>query len=334
MAVRVSADATPTVRCAIVGLGRIGSLLENDPLREKPCTHAGAIAGNPACELVGGCDGDAERRAGFTAQWGCDNVYPDIDQLLEKTRPQLLIVATHPQSHRQMVERAVAHEVAVVVCEKPLADNLRNARAIASLHRRGVVTVLTNHERRYSADYRNVRKAVADQRFGALVSLRGTLYFGRKTRHDRVLLHDGTHMVDIINYLAGGRLRIRKCLGSMRSNRSSAFLYAAIGAVPAVIEVGAERDHLVFEIELSFERGRIRVGNGVYTFEQSVTSPYYEGFRSLQPLDVAAVGQTGYFAGMLADAVACVADPRRSPVSSAVDGLFSMRFIRALRSRI
>ncbi|GHV88670.1 hypothetical protein AGMMS50267_10300 [Spirochaetia bacterium] len=34
---------------AIIGLGRIASLLEDDRLREKPCTHAGAITANPDC---------------------------------------------------------------------------------------------------------------------------------------------------------------------------------------------------------------------------------------------------------------------------------------------
>lgn len=31
--------------CALVGLGRIGSSLEKDPLREKPCTHPGIRGG-------------------------------------------------------------------------------------------------------------------------------------------------------------------------------------------------------------------------------------------------------------------------------------------------
>ena len=34
------------IRCCIAGLGRIGSILEDDRLREKPCTHAGAIKRN------------------------------------------------------------------------------------------------------------------------------------------------------------------------------------------------------------------------------------------------------------------------------------------------
>lgn len=327
-----SDSETKMIRCAVVGLGRIGSLLEEDALREKPCTHAGAIVNNTECTLVGGCDIAAERRTRFADRWSVDAVFADLDELLQRTRPQILCVATHPDSHRLCVEKAVRYGVPVVICEKPLADTVRNARAIAGLHRKRRVTVVTNHERRYSADYRQVRQAIAERRFGRLIAVRGTLYFGRNQRHDRVLLHDGTHMVDVINYLLQSSLKIRGKFGRMRSRRGSAFLYAVAGRVPVVIEVGSERDHLLFEIELSFESGRIRVGNGVYAFEQSVESPYYEGYRSLQPVEQQPVTRTGYFSGMLADAVACVRDPRREPVSSAPDGLRSMQFIAGARS--
>ena len=329
-----SADTAGMIRCAVVGLGRIGSLLEADPLREKPCTHAGAIADNAECTLVGGCDIDPERRTLFAERWSVDAVYADLDELLQQTQPQILCVATHPDSHRTCVEKAALHRVPVVVCEKPLADTLRNARAIARLHRKRCVTVVTNHERRYSVDYQQVRETIVDRRFGRLIAVRGTLCFGRNQRHDRVLLHDGTHMVDVINYLLQSSLKIRGRFGRMRSRRGSAFLYAVAGRVPVIIEVGSERDHLLFEIELSFERGRIRVGNGVYAVEQSVESPYYEGYRSLQPVDQLSIARTGYFSGMLADAVACVRDPRREPVSSARDGLACMRFIVRAKSRL
>ena len=329
-----------SVRCAIVGLGRIGSLLERDTRREKPCTHAGAVVGNPDCLLVGGCDTDAERREEFTRDWGCDLVCAGIDELLEASRPEILCIATHPDSHRFMVERAVAHGVRVAVCEKPLANTLRNARAIERLHQSGRITVVTNHERRYSADYCRAREIVAGEQYGALVGVRAALYFGRTAPHDRVLLHDGTHLVDIINFLTNGSLKPAGRFGSLRSNRSSVWLAATVttgaagtAGVPVMIEVGAERDHLVFEVELSLERGRVTVGNGVFRVEESRESPFYEGYRSLVDTGERRPEVTGYFSGMIADAVACLREPGRRPVSSAEDGLAVMRFIHSAASR-
>ena len=365
-----TAELQDKITCAVAGLGRIGSSLEKDILREKPCTHTGAIVGNPECVLVAGCDIDPEAREQFEEDWAslspAPEIYDSVDSMLKELVPQVLVVATYPDSHYPIVKKASDAGVPVIVCEKPLAHTLRSARKIAGLHRRGAATVLVNHERRYSSDYLAVREAVSAGRYGRLISVCGTLYFGRTARHKDVLLHDGTHLVDIINFLVeavmnptarGSPGRLKRRFGPMRSNRGSAYLFGtapcagAVGAadVPVVIEVGAERDHLVFEVELSFERGRIRVGNGVLSFEVSGESPYYEGYRSLLPDEAPVIGETGYFSRMIADAVRCVKQGRpaagadggagtgisgrctQEPVSSAVDGYEVMKFIRSIR---
>ena len=417
------AELNGKLSCAVAGLGRIGSSLEKDALREKPCTHTGAVAGNPDCVLAAGCDIKPEARERFLKDWGHlspkPGVFDSVDELLTKLVPQILVVATYPESHYRIVKKAAAAGVPVIVCEKPLADTLRSARKIAALHRKGAATVLVNHERRYSSDYLAVREAIAQRRYGRLISVRGTLYFGRSSRHKDVLLHDGTHLVDIINFLLeeargpaargpaargpaardpaacslrkANPVRLERRSGSMRSNRGSAYLFGTAsragrpsrtespgagggavptsraaegGGIPVVIEVGAERDHLVFEVELSFERGRIRVGNGVLSFEASGESPYYEGYRSLLPDEAPEIGKTGYFSNMIADAVRCArqrqaadvagnaeggsgrraegingADGADSaaggetcePVSSAADGYAVMKYIRSMR---
>ena len=342
------------MRCALVGLGRIGSLLEDDALREKPATHAGAIAGNPDCELVAGCDTDAERRERFRERWGCDPLYAEAGEMLHQETKvgrgiDALFVATHPESHLHMCRLAAAYRVPIVVCEKPLADTLRRARGIKKLHRPPDLTILTNHERRYSKDYLNARKTIRSGRLGRLLGVHGTLYFGSKMSHREVLLHDGTHMVDIINFLGAGRLTVRSVIGRMGRRRGSSYLYGVLERmpgrdanasgpdarsgepVPVVIEVGSDRDHLVFEVTLSCSEGRLRVGNGVYAVEESRESPYYEGYRSLIPLASESSGPTGYFANMVADAVACFREPGREPVSSALHGYEVMEFICSWR---
>lgn len=330
-----------SLRCSVVGLGRIASTLEKDTLREKPCTHIGAIAENPDCDLISGCDRDGEARRLFMEDWGgltpAPQVFDHIDRLLDAAVPDILVVATYPESHHYMVKRAAAAGVPVVICEKPVAETLRDARKIAKIHRSGRTKVLVNHERRYSADYRAVRGLIADRRYGEVLAVRGTLYFGRTTRLKDMLLHDGTHLVDIINFLlaVGPSNSTPLCLsrrfGTLRSNQGSAFLFGRAGEIPVVVEVGAGRDHLVFETEISFERGRVRVGNGVLSFEKSVESPFYEGYRSLLPDETPVIEKTGYFTNMMADAVRCAREDGYYPDSSAADALQVMRFIRATR---
>jgi predicted dehydrogenase len=324
------------ISVAIVGLGRIASLLEDDKLREKPCTHAGAVTANGDCALVGGMDINAERREAFKARWGCP-VYSDATQMLLETKPSILHIATHPDSHMRYAALAEKCRIPVVVCEKPLAADIRSAKKIAAIHRRGITKIITNHERRYSLNYQQIKTMITDGRYGALQSIKGMLYMGQNRRLLDILWHDGTHIIDAVAFLAGGMPVHKTRSGDpLTSINGTAFLAGEIRRqkdrdIPFMLEIGSNRDHLVFEIECSLERGALRIGNGIYEIWESAESPYAEGFRSLKRIPSVFTGATGYFANMVSDAVVCVREPKLMPVSSAEDGLRVINYLTSVR---
>jgi len=356
------------VKAAIVGLGRIASLLEDDSLREKPCTHAGAITANADCELVAGCDIDEERRLLFAQKWQVP-VYADAAEMLYVHKPQILAIATHPDSHYRYCRLAADCGVQAVICEKPLADNIREARKIARLANNGLA-VVTNHEQRYSEDYIRAKTILNSKKLGGLLSARAVLYMGKTQRLLDVLWHDGTHLADAIMFLTGMNLKHKKRRGAkLSANAGTAWLEGQLTMsseqlavskgkrnthssfitphsspvpspqgdfvappVPIIIEIGAGRDHLVFEMEFSCEKGRLRIGNGVFEVWESVPSPYAEKFRSLRQTDERFSGPTGYFANMVKDAVACAKEPGRPPRSSAADGLRVIEYLNSIKA--
>jgi predicted dehydrogenase len=224
----------------------------------------------------------------------------------------------------------------VAVCEKPLADTLRSARRIAALCRKGPTRILVNHERRYAADYRKAKAILDEERLGPLLSVRSTLYMGRTKRLLDVLWHDGTHLADAAMFLAGAVLRSHRHWGAKLTSRTgTAWLEGRLEKgperIPFLMELGAGRDHLVFELEFSCARGRLRIGNGVFEVWESAESPYAEGFRSLKRTGDVFDGPTGYFAHMVEDAVACCRDPARQPRSGAEDALRVIEYLHSVR---
>jgi predicted dehydrogenase len=326
------------VRNAIVGLGRIGSSLEDDPLREKPASHAGAVRANPECVLVGGCDLSAGRRSAFAKRWNCRAVFTSLNAMLEKTSPDILHIATPPETHLELVRTALKSHIPVVICEKPLAHTRTAAYRIAAIHRSGELTVLTNHERRYSEDYRRARRIVSDRRYGSLSSVTAKLSMERGGPVSSLLWDDGTHLVDAIHFLTSRCVRAIRTVGDS-GGVESFFILGYAGTVPVVLEAGTERGYLMFEIDLLFSRGRVRIGNGLYEEYEGAESGFYERMRSLRNVAVVPEkpgvwpdGPTRYFSGMLEDAVACFRNRRKPPVSSAVDGYLALAVIdRALR---
>ncbi len=318
------------IKCAFAGLGRIASILEEDELREKPCTHAGAVNENPDCIISGGFDINAERRKIFSEKWECP-VFDSINEMLIEIKPDILFIATHPDSHLELVKKGIAGGVKTIVCEKPLADSLNSAKKIADFHQKKLAKIITNHERRYSNDYRAVREIISSEKYGKLLSIKAVLYMGKKQIIKDVLWHDGTHMADIIMYLTSGILKKANITGDLRKNSGTVFLSCKSGEVPILIEAGAGRDHLVFQFELSFESGMVRIGNGVFCEFNSIESPYYTGFMSLQETEHSFEGKTSYFKNMIEDAVKCARDNDHYPVSSAIDGFNAVKFLSSLK---
>jgi predicted dehydrogenase len=323
----------PKIKAALIGLGRIASLLEEDNLREKPCTHAGAIAASKDCVLCAGSDINEERRKLFAEKWQAD-VYGNPAEMLEVHKPQILSIATHPDSHYYYCKLASDHQVPVIICEKPLADNLRQAGKIASLaNSKEAPVIIVNHERRYSLDYIRAKEILDSEKLGKIISVHAILYMGKTRRILDMLWHDGTHLADAIMFLARGRLKHRKKWGEkLNSRRGTAWLEAALirgkeEPVPVIMEVGAGRDYLAFEMEFSCERGRLRIGNSVFEVYESSPSPYAENFRSLKNTGEVFTGQTRYFSNMLQDAVNCVHDKTHIPRSAAVDGLRVIEYL-------
>jgi len=344
------------IRAAVIGLGRIGSLLEEDRLREKPCTHAGAIAANPGLKLCAGADADEERRRLFAEKWDVP-VYADAGSMLEKEKPEIVHIATHPDSHWHYCSLALRRGVPVIVCEKPLADTLSDAKKIAALHESGKITIITNHERRYAADYALARSILAEgEKFGPLTGVRGTLYMGKTRRLIDQFWHDGTHLADAAMFLTDSVLKHKKTIAgdagkhvlserrALSKRSGTAYLLGlldkpgvpAVEPLPFLFELGGGRDHLVFELEFSCERGKLKIGNGIFEIWESRESPYAENFKSLKKCQEGFPEKTGYFSNMAADALNC-AMARMSgniptPLSSASDGLRVIQYLRSVKA--
>jgi len=101
-----------------------------------------------------------------------------------------------------------------------------------------------------------------------------------------------------------------------------------VGNVEVFTETASNRDHLVFELDLSFENGRVRIGNGLYEEGVGGASPLYDSMRSLLPVavDPSVLYPTGYFSGMAEDAVQAARSGVR-PQSTIEDGLAALETI-------
>lgn len=266
------------LRVGIIGLGRVASLLEDDPLRAKPCTHAGAYALHPATRIVAGADIDPEAREAFGERWTVDRVYDDYLEMLDAERLDVVSVCAFATDRARMVIDAVERGVRGVWCEKAIGTSLDEARQmVAACRRRGVVTVV-NHPRRWNVFYREARRRVARGDIGepqAIVSC----FSGN-------LIHTGTHAFDAMRMLFGEVVQVRGRLDESDETWVSGFepgeddVHAGDATDEHVEDVGGDatlvfengavgtvharaKEYYAFSFDIIGREGAIRLGNEI-----------------------------------------------------------------------
>src|SRR6476660_4237043 len=131
-----SSSETQPLRVAIAGLvhGHVAGFFERSLQR-------------PEIQLVGIAEPDQQLAARYAAQFSLDRklIFADLEDMLQKTRPQAVLAYTNTFDHRRVVEICARHGVAVMM-EKPMAVSAEDAHAIAEAARKGKIQVLVNYE--------------------------------------------------------------------------------------------------------------------------------------------------------------------------------------------
>ncbi len=279
-------------KIAVIGCGRIAWLLEQDPLRYKPCTHLGAIRywqkKNRRIQISALCDADLVRANGaaqFLAAQGTLVTTKPAAALA--TQPDLLIIATSTVAHFPLLKAALTAGIRRIVIEKPVTFSRREVRALRKLLHKTRSTILPNYERRYHPKYIRLRAQLAREKkpgsyrgFFAAGSARGAqgggFYADKRRGYEGVLLHDTTHLIDLAQFLYGPVISHRVIAGQRRQSVELSHENGAVGTIETALGIGVF--HL--ELELHLAKERIIVGNGFLSRERITASPHYKALRS------------------------------------------------------
>ena len=288
-----------TVKTALVGAGRIAFKLEKDTLRSKPCTHLGALVEinkvNEKFNIIGVCDllkTNSNEAADFIAAGNAKPLISKDYKDIIKLHPDLLIIASTTNSHYEILMRAIHEGISNIVCEKPICLNKQEALKIYEKASNHGIQIWVNYERRFHPKYIYIKSIIDDkQAYGKILSYTAQFFTPQTKMHgDRddegVLLHDTTHLLDLAYYLFGApveeKRKENKSIITTENNISHTMLISHKNSTNGILRTLLGSDYFHFEMELLFEKARIRVGNGFYSVETGEHSPLYEGFISLK----------------------------------------------------
>lgn len=344
----------------LVGTGRIGFSLGFDEKREQPASHTAALLQNGRTSLIAGCDICAANLSSWQNYVGQKAFSSSDEMYASGLSADIIVIAVNEDAHLSECLKAFEQKPRLVILEKPVALNSKEAFAILQAARQSKTPVLVNHERRFSADYNFA--AAYMKKIGSVQKIRAELcsslrVYSPKNEADGAysLLHDGTHLADIVCFfleqlfaesaekngsdlsdLREAILLKNPCVTGFFADgdhcvRNFAAHYTTQVCPDVEISISGRSRFFSFGIDILGTEGRVCVGNGYADFYARKESSLYTGFYSLEKdLTVNLPRKTGYFANMVQNAVDFLDGkaPLKSSLETAIKDLLILEAIK------
>ena len=170
----------------------------------------GIVMDSPEWELAGIVDPNRENLASASDEYGIpgEKCFASFEDAFENTSPGALLNVTPPGFHRELSIKALDAGLDVIV-EKPLSDNMRDAREIVSYAEEKGRKLMVSQNYRYRSGPRTIRKLIEEGAAGeisyAVVNFqKGPRFEGFRIEMDYPLLIDmSIHHFDLMRYLTG-----------------------------------------------------------------------------------------------------------------------------------
>lgn len=143
------------MRVAVAGLGRAARLY-----------HVPSLGQIEGAELVGGFDPIEPSRASWTTETGTP-AFTELDELLARTSPDVVIVATPPETHADLCVRCLEAGAHLIV-EKPFAETVADADRVLAASATAGKRVAVNHQFVEAPIFRAVIEAARRGDYGRL----------------------------------------------------------------------------------------------------------------------------------------------------------------------
>ena len=281
-------------KTGIIGCGRIGSILEEDSLRGKPCTHTGGFSALSNVKIVAGCDIDENRLKKFGQKWEVKKLYTDYHDMLRDNALDILCIATWTNQHATMALDGIRAGVKGIFCEKPIDVDIKLARKLVRTCKQKNIPLLINHERRWDAYYQKAYKLIQAGKIGEIRTIIGNALSWKpgtlpvSQYGGGPLFHDGTHLIDLLLYFGGP---IKWVSGHVTRPRGKRYIEETARAMigfqnnaTGFIEGGGARKYFNFELDIQGSEGRLLIGNAGRELYVTQKSKRFKGFQELEKI--------------------------------------------------
>lgn len=182
--------------CMIIGLGQIGMAydLALDP-KKAVYTHARAFSEHSAFQLVGAIDPVATQRELFKQHYK-KQAYPDIASGLQAEDAKVVVIASPTSQHNNALKEVLKNSNPIaILCEKPLAYDLLEAREMVETCEKAGVKLYVNYMRRADPGAIEIKARIKSGQIAT--PIKGVVWYSKG------FLHNGSHFFNLLEFWLG-----------------------------------------------------------------------------------------------------------------------------------
>jgi len=316
-------------RVAVIGCGKIGALFEAEPKREKPASHAGTVMAHDRTELAALVDTNTKNLTAARKLFPRAASYTSLTECLKSEQLDVVIIATPPAARLALLKECARFGIPMVVCEKPLARNVKEAKQMEAIVAKSGMTFVLNYQRRFSPLFARLRSDIKKIKLGKIQQV--TCYYSNG------LHSNGGHIINSLLYVLGDDIvsavgfenAMNKTHPTGDPNRD-ALLTTKKGA-KIVLQSLDQKEYGIHDIRIFGTKGSVVLTDYGMTLIETPARP--SRFAEVRQLDASKERSVHKPLSATKDALAEVIDcyeKRRVPESSAGSGVATLKVLDAL----
>ncbi len=257
----------PPLRVAVLGAGYFSQF------------HCRAWRRMSNAELAAVCDLDQERARDTAAQYGAAQSSTDLVTMLDAVRPDVLDVATPPQTHLFAIEAAGERGIDVI-CQKPFCGDLATAQKAVAVAQAAGISLIVHENFRFQPWYGVLKQLIESGALGRIYQATFWLRPGDGQGEDaylarqpyfrqmpRFAIHEtGVHYVDVFRYLFGEvhsvQASLRQINPVISGEDAGVVVMEMTDGVVAVLDINRNVDHAASNRRRTLGEMRIEAARG------------------------------------------------------------------------
>lgn len=314
-------------KAAVVGCGNIGASVGNYNKAVQPGTHAGAYQLNKKTKLAVLVDVDKAQLEKAKKYFPGVPQYTDAEKMYKEIKPDIVSIATPTKHHYDNVMLAAENKVPIILCEKPIADDIQKAKEMIAACKKSGSRLFINHMRHFDPLLLKWAERVRGGHIGDVYQGNAFYYNG--------LYNNGTHLLDMLRMFMGEVDWVSARYNKNTSNKPDdlnvdGMIVFKNGALVSLQSLS--KNYGFFGFRIFGETGLVNVRNLCFEVEyrKKINNKNYKGFYELDK-KIKKEGKNRSYIKSVINYLVSYADGKEKAISTGEDGLAVLNILAAIK---